>query len=100
MYKAIVTFKDLKDDSYTYHPGDKYPRDGFTPSQERIEQLSTKKNRRGIPVIEEVKTKKEGQAEEPKDNPEKEEPKETPAEEPVKAEAPKPKRERKKKNAD
>ena len=100
MYKAIVTFKDLKDDSYTYHPGDKYPRDGFTPSQERIEQLSTKKNRRGIPVIEEVKTKKEDQAEEPKA--EIEEPKEEPAEEPVKekTEAPKPKRERKKKNAD
>lgn len=98
MYKAIVTFKDLKDDSYAYHPGDKYPRDGFTPTPERIEELSTEKNRRGIPVIAEIKPKKETKKEEPKA--EIEEPKEEPAEEPVKAEAPKPKRERKKKNAD
>ena len=96
-YKAIVYFKDLKDDSHAYHPGEKYPRDGYEPSEERIRELSTDKNRRGMPMIEEVKEK-------PKKEPKKEEAvkAEAPAEEPKesKPETSKPKRGGKKKNAD
>lgn len=76
MYKAIAFFKDLHDKSFEYRPGDVFPRSGLRVSQERIEELSTNKNRRGKPVIELV--------EEPKAEPE----------------VPKPKRGRKKKNAD
>lgn len=61
-YKAIVFFKDLKDGSHAYNPGDVYPREGVQVSAERIEELASGNNRRGIPVIEEVK-------EEPKEKP-------------------------------
>lgn len=84
MYKAIAFFKDLHDKSYKYRPGDEFPRPGLKVSPERIEELSTNKNRRGIPVIEKVA----------------EEAAETTEEETEVKEAPKPKRGRKKKNAD
>lgn len=51
MYKALSHFTDLQDNGYTYHAGDKYPRKGYEPSKARIEELSTDKNRRGVPVI-------------------------------------------------
>lgn len=86
MYKAIAFFKDLHDKSYKYRPGDEFPRPGLKVSPERIEELSTNKNRRGFPVIEEVK---EPEAAEEK-----------PEEVEEVKEAPKPKRGRKKKNAD
>ena len=86
MYKCIVFFSDLHDKSYKYRPGDEFPRPGLKVSPERIEELSTNKNRRGFPVIEEVK---EPEAAEEK-----------PEEVEEVKEAPKPKRGRKKKNAD
>ena len=97
MYKAIRYFTDLKDGSYPYHPGDEFPREGLQVSEERIQDLLTGNNRRGIPVIE--------KAEETKPD-EKEVVAEVAteaADEPVqKADesAAKPKRGRKKKNAD
>ena len=95
MYKAIRYFTDLKDGSYPYHPGDEFPREGLQVSEERIQDLLTGNNRRGIPVIEKVEepTEKEVVAEVATEA----------ADEPVqKAEesAAKPKRGRKKKNAD
>lgn len=53
-YKAIERFKDLKDDSYVYEVGDKYPRKGKRVSKARIAELLGSENRRGRPVIEEV----------------------------------------------
>lgn len=82
-YKAIEDFKDLKDSSYKYHAGDSFPRKGYKPSAERLEELLSANNKRGRAVIAEVK----------------EEPKEEPVSEPVKedtAPAEKPKRRRKK----
>ena len=95
MYKAIRYFTDLKDGSYPYHPGDEFPREGLQVSEERIQDLLTGNNRRGISVIEKVEepTEKEVVAEVATEA----------ADEPVqKAEesAAKPKRGRKKKNAD
>lgn len=92
MYKAIRYFTDLNDGSFPYHPGDEFPREGLQVSDERIENLLTGNNRRGIPVIEKV--------EETKPKPEKKVVAEDAAEEPAVVEAPKPKRGRKKKNAD
>ena len=51
MYRTIVYFEDLQDDSHPYNVGDIYPREGFTPSDERIKELATDKNIRGIPLI-------------------------------------------------
>ena len=95
MYKAIRYFTDLEDNSYPYNPGDVFPREGLRVRETRIQDLLTGNNRRGIPVIEKVEepTEKEVVAEVATEA----------ADEPVqKAEesAAKPKRGRKKKNAD
>lgn len=55
MYKAVRYFTDLQDNNYPYKAGDTFPRKGLDVTAERLEELSTSKNRRGIPVIEEVK---------------------------------------------
>ena len=54
MYKVLVNFTDLQDKNYRYHAGDEFPRKGFKVSDERIDELSTNKNRRGIPMIAKV----------------------------------------------
>ncbi|MBR4627786.1 MAG: hypothetical protein IKO47_08825 [Ruminococcus sp.] len=51
MYRVIVYFEDLQDKSRPYNAGDVYPRKGLRPSAERIEELATDKNIRGIPLI-------------------------------------------------
>lgn len=66
MYKVIKPFGDLQDAKqtkdgtfyYTYDIGDEYPRQGYTPSPERVEELSGSDNKQGTPLIEEVKTAK------------------------------------------
>ena len=60
MYKVIVYFEDLQDKNHPYKVGDTYPRKGLKPSAERINELATNKNIRGIPLIkaEENGTKK------------------------------------------
>lgn len=52
-YIVIKDFKDLKDNNYIYSVGDKYPRKGRVKT-ERIEELSTSRNKLGVPLIEEV----------------------------------------------
>lgn len=54
MYRALVLFRDTQDDGYVYKPGDMFPREGFTPSKERIESMLSSNNRQGKPVIEEI----------------------------------------------
>ena len=54
MYKALCFFTDLKDHEHAYHAGDVFPRRGMTVSEERIKELASCNNRRGVPVIEEV----------------------------------------------
>lgn len=55
--KYVVVFprwKDLEDNGYIYKKGDPYPREGYTPSEERIKQLTTRNNRIGEVLIREV----------------------------------------------
>lgn len=56
-YTTIVYFEDLTDNDYPYKVGDTYPRKGLNPSRKRIEELSTDKNIRGIPLIADVHEK-------------------------------------------
>ena len=59
MYKVIVGFIDLQDNNYPYKEGDKFPHSdkvGVLPS--RYEELASNRNRRGIPLIKEVKRSK------------------------------------------
>lgn len=54
MYKVIKYFTDLQDNRHAYHVGETFPHDGLEVSPERLEELSTDKNRRGIPLIEKI----------------------------------------------
>ena len=57
MYKVIKSFTDLQDNNYAYYVGDTFPHNGVEVDAERIAELSSDKNRRGIPLIEEVAEK-------------------------------------------
>ena len=57
MYKVIKSFTDLRDNNYAYYAGDKFPHNGVEVGAERIAELASDKNRRGIPLIEEIAEK-------------------------------------------
>ena len=62
MYKVIVYFTDLQDNGHPYHIGDAFPRKGVNVSKERLDELSSGRNKRKKPLIEfiaEKKTEKE-----------------------------------------
>ena len=54
MYKTIVRFVDLQDNSYLYNVGDTFPRAGKVVSDERLEELATNKNKRKMALIQKV----------------------------------------------
>ena len=56
MYKVVKFFTDLQDNNYPYHEGDIFPRHGKEVSDARLNELASKLNKRGIILIEEVKT--------------------------------------------
>ena len=55
MYKVIEKFIDLQDDNYLYQIGDTFPREGLEVSEERLAELSSEANKRGIPLIRKVR---------------------------------------------
>ena len=55
-YKVIKFFMDGQDHNYSYIPGNIYPREGLTPSDERIAELASKNNRLGEILIEPVQS--------------------------------------------
>ena len=57
MYRAVVYFTDLQDNGHAYDVGDIFPREGVEVSAERLEELSSSKNKRGKALIELVKEK-------------------------------------------
>ena len=83
-YTVIRYFTDLQDKNYAYRAGDTYPREGLSPSAERIEELASDKNKQKTPLIQAIPEAVETTA---------------PAEEPIEEESPeeeeKPKRKRK-----
>lgn len=54
MYKVVKSFQDLQDNRYSYQAGDTFPREGFKPSKERLEELSSINNRRHTILIKKV----------------------------------------------
>ena len=54
MYRVIKYFTDLQDNNHEYNVGDIYPHNKKKVSASRIKELSTDKNRQGIPLIEKV----------------------------------------------
>lgn len=57
-FDVIHDFADLQDSGHVYHVGDKYPRDGVKPSEERISELLGASNKIGAPLIKKVVEKK------------------------------------------
>ena len=57
MYRVIKAFTDLKDNNHAYSVGDTFPHDGVDVDAERIAELASDKNRRHIPLIEEIAEK-------------------------------------------
>lgn len=58
MYKVVRFFFDLQDNAHAYNPGDTFPRIGAEVSAERVAYLAGSGNLLGVPVIEEVKAKR------------------------------------------
>lgn len=54
-YIVIRQFQDKKDNKYFYEVGDIYPREGMETSEERIKELSTKKNKNKKIYIKKIK---------------------------------------------
>lgn len=54
-YLVIGKFADVLDNGHVYREGDMYPREGYTPSESRIAELTSYSNRLGKPLIEEAK---------------------------------------------
>ena len=75
MYKAIEYFTDLQDNCYEYKVGDIYPREGYTPTEARIDELISPSNKRGRAVIAKVEAEKveaeDVEAEKPVEKPKK-----------------------------
>lgn len=70
-YSVIRAFFDLQDGEYGYHVGDVFPREGYAPSQERLDSLLSANNARHQPFIVEVEEVAEEVAEEVTEVPEK-----------------------------
>ena len=70
-YVVIKKFTD-KDDKHKYAVGDRYPFRGFA-KKERLDELSSDKNKRGEPMIEAKEAKKSEPVEEKKTSEVKEE---------------------------
>lgn len=68
MYRVTKYFTDLQDNGFAYNEGDTFPRDGVTVTADRIKELSTSANRRGIALIEEVRGAEETPAAEETDD--------------------------------
>ena len=71
MYEVIKAFADREDKNRSYKIGDKYPREGFEPSEERIGFLMSYETTLGEPVIAEVKEDTEEEKEEVVEEPKK-----------------------------
>ena len=57
MYRVIKAFTDLQDNNHAYSVGDTFPHNGVDVDAERIAELASDKNRRGVPLIEEIAEK-------------------------------------------
>lgn len=53
-YIVLSEFADLQDGKHVYGIGDVYPLEGYTPTAERVDELSTGKNLLHKPLIQKV----------------------------------------------
>ena len=69
MYEVIHYFTDSEDGYTAYHTGDAFPREGVSVSDARIDELSGKNNKLGIPLIKKIGAKTEPKTEPKEDAP-------------------------------
>lgn len=50
-YKVLTRFADLQDGKRIYEAGERFPRPGFSVSEERLTELAGSDNRAGHPLI-------------------------------------------------
>lgn len=67
-YRVIHYFTDLQDLDYPYKVGDLFPRQGLSVSEERLKELSSDANKRGMPLIELVSETKQSVMQESEKN--------------------------------
>lgn len=67
MYEVIKKFTDLQDGNHVYNVGDTYPHEGYIPSEERIAELASDKNRQRVPLIVEIPSEDAEEVEEIKE---------------------------------
>lgn len=96
-YMVLSEFADLQDGNHIYRVDDEYPRKGYSPTDERVDELSTGKNLLHKPLIQKVEDEVTPHEVEESSEVE-EQPKEI--EEETEAEEEQPKRKRGKKNTD
>ena len=65
MYTVIHEFCDLQDNNHIYKVGSEYPREGYSPTDKRIVELSTAKNKQHKPLIQKVEKPEPKQEKEP-----------------------------------
>ena len=53
-YIVVKYFTDLKDGSHAYNVGDEFPREGVTVNKKRLNELMSRNNRQGTPLIKKV----------------------------------------------
>ncbi len=59
MYEVLVYFEDMTDGNYPYDEGDTFPRKGLKVSKERLSELASYNNKRGVPLISKKKQRTE-----------------------------------------
>ena len=59
MYRVVKDFTDLKDNNHVYLAGDTFPRKGAKVSGERVAELASRDNKRGVVLIEAVEVPQE-----------------------------------------
>ena len=59
MYQVMEYFTDHQDADHEYHPGDIFPREGISVSEERLRELSGSDNKRGMPLIAKIQDEPE-----------------------------------------
>lgn len=69
MYKVVRYFTDLQDNNYEYRVGDTYPREGLEPTEERIQELASDKNKQNAILIQAVSETSEVVEEETEEKP-------------------------------
>ena len=59
MYRVIKAFTDMQDNNFAYQVGDEFPKKNFSVLVSRIKEFEKRKNRQGVPLIEEIPEKVE-----------------------------------------